>query len=569
MFSTLICSVPLSVSLYLLGEETFDSLPALFMGSESLYVIVFDLSVMRNTVTAERQYEHITKWAHIIAHQVPTVNNAYFRVILVGTHLDTFPDETVPTDLLTVISDKILRLVGYLLGSHLMRPTDGSNVPFFQVGSSTKVGLGALTQALHDSVRPRTLPLEYVCVQDLLGRAARQNAIPLLSRVAQLDTLELNRDPLITLSALLPDLSSVRTGLVPYLESAADIVVCREDVTGQTLCDSDTIVFDIPRLISAVELLCSVVMARWGWATSARAKEMLAKVIAAGHNVELQQTERVLKRLDASLKRAEEGFPREVAEWLVWTAAKTRSSDPVLVGADVTDTAAFMSCLAHLNLLHCHKDRLLMPMLLPETASFATSPTAPSTAEVFLYQMIETASGDWEALPVSLATFHLVVVALWRASLPDSPIQATQRCTNAMTMDGCVPVRLRLNTEETFIRVELLKDTPAKTVEMTWARLTEQVCESTQSLRWGWRGCAVVVPAHPFPTVDDESRPLFEPDKVAARPMHYREIATVESELARWTGEPSCNASLKQWWVKKPRKIQCKFVFSIDMIVLF
>jgi hypothetical protein len=46
--------------------------------------------------------------------------------------------------------------------------------------------------------------------------------------------------------------------------------------------------------------------------------------------------------------------------------------------------------------------------------------------------------------------------------------------------------------------------------------------------------------------------------------MHYREIATVESELARWTGEPSCNASLKQWWVKKPRKIQCKFVFSID-----
>ena len=540
--------------LLLLGEEMFDSLPALFMGSESAYLLVFDLSVMNDPVKAQRQYEHLSKWAHIIAHQVPSTDDSYFRVLIVGTHVDTFPNNTVPVDLLAAVSDQVFHLVGLQLGDHLMQPAD-SALPFFQVGSSKKVGFSALTQALHVAPRRRKLPMEYVCAQDLLGRAARLNEIPLLSSVEHLDTLQLSTEPPVMLTDLMPDGAKVRAELVPYLESAADIVVCRQDATAQSLDEKDTIVFDIPRLISAVELLCSVVMARWERAGSERAKEMLTKVTQAGRSVDVKRTERLLVSLDESKTRSEAGFCREVAEWLVWTAAKTKSSgDPVLAGADVTDVSAFMACLEHLSLVHAHHDHLLIPMLLPESAPFvANAPPAP--AVLFLYQMTHNAdTGKWEELPVSLATFHLVVVALWRACPLDIHIEATQRCTNALTMDGCESVRLRLNSNESFIRLEMLGEKAIK-CERTWTRLVETVCESTRSLRWGWRGRAVVVPAHPFALAVGETHPLhplFAPKSVAERPEDYRDAEVVNAELKRFDGQKRmCNLKLKRWWCKQ------------------
>ena len=524
------------------------------MGSESVYLIVFDLSAMDDAVTAQQQYEHITKWAHIIAHQVPSTDDAYFRVLLVGTHLDTFPNNTLPPTTRSLVSREIRRLVVDMLDQHLMVPL-GASQPFFAVGSEKRVGLDVLSKALRDAVRERTLPLEYVCAQDLLGRSARRNEIALMSSASQLDDLVLSRDPEVTLSALLPDTTSVRTGLVPYLECAADVLVCRENATSQTLCDSDTIVFDIPRLISAVELLCSVVMARWGRATSERALNMLDLVTDAGNVMDETRTEKVLEQLDEAFERPEEGFPREVAEWLVWTAAAAKAkTSALLAGADVTDHAAFMSCLEHLSLLHQHGDRLLMPMLLPETAAFVTiSHAAP--AELFLYQMVyDKSKTEWEMLPVSMATFHLVVVALWRASLPGSLIQATQRITNALTMDGCVPVRLRLNAKESFIRVELmLTDDNTHLVDDTITKVCSEVCESTRTLRWGWRGSPVVVPAHPY----SPARPLFKPCDVATAspPDHYRQGATVASELSRYSGHTRvCNVELETWWIPAARK---------------
>ena len=455
------------------GESMYDSLPALFMGSESVYVLVFDLSVMNITLLAQRQYEHLTKWAHIIAHQVPTTDESYFRVIIVGTHVDTFPNNTVPADLLLFISGEILRLVGSALDNHLVMPPDAPDVAFFQVGSRARLGLSAVSTAMYKAVRNRKLPLELVAAQDLIGRWARLGNVQLMSSVNELKSLELNNTPHITLGGMMPTADAIRDGLVPYLESAADILVCRADATSQRVCDTDTIVFDVPRLIGALELMCSVVMAQWGRAKSKRALAMLREVKAAGNACDLLRTTRLLAELTAAQCESECGFPAEVAEWLVWTAARSQSKTlfvapseaapkslsllrkisrklwppkpeliPLLAGADVTDVPAFMLCLERLSLALRRGKQLVVPMLLPAHAPFLDAPVS-LPAQVFLYQFNHA-----ELLPVSLATFHLLMVALWRESLSTVPIRATQRCTDAMTMEGCIPLRLRLNANE-------------------------------------------------------------------------------------------------------------------------
>ena len=168
--------------------------------------------------------------------------------------------------------------------------------------------------------------------------------------------------------------------------------------------------------------------------------------------------------------------------------------------------------------------------------------------------MIETDKNDLTILPVSLATFHLVMVSLWRASIAGSVIEATQRCTNALTMDGCVPLRLRLNSNESFVRVELTAGAPAKEVEATWTKLCESVCHQTRTLKWGWRGRAVVVPVHPFPASNGTQCPLFDPDLVAKQLEYCRHAATVRSELARHSGQKvQYNVNLESWWVKQQR----------------
>ena len=518
----------------------FDSLPALFMGNESVYVVVFDLSVMGFSCQAQRQYDTVSKWAHLIAHQVPTTQSSHFRVLIVGTHIDTFTDDTVPCDLLQLVAREMRRLVVPVLGPHLIRPPSTPSVPFFQVGSAKGLGLAAVSTALHSAVRPRPVPLEYVCAQDLIGRWARMGNVQLMCPVQELPTLELNDAPRITLGDLMPDTTALHDGVIPYLENSADILVSRVDRA--TLADSDMVVFDVPRLIAALELLCSVVMARWGRAKSERARGMLAQVEEAGCAKDLNRTERLLSALDAARGRPEAGFPFDVAQWLVWeAAAPLAKTQPLLAGADVVDPAAFLRTLEHLSLVFRHDDRLLVPMLLPDNAPFVEQ-AVDRPAQLFLYQMVGGA-----VLPVSLATFHLLVVALWRESVGNAAIQATQRCTNVLLMkgNGMVPVRLRLNTGEAFVRVELYADTPAENVRDTVDALIERVCSSTVSLRWGWRrGRAVVVPAHPF----DMTRPLFEAEHVAGAPEEYREVGRVNLELMTHAGERQCNERLELWW---------------------
>ena len=158
--------------------------------------------------------------------------------------------------------------------------------------------------------------------------------------------------------------------------------------------------------------------------------------------------------------------------------------------------------------------------------------------------------GGWEELPVPLATFYSVVVALWRKCLPGSPIDATQRCTNFLTMNGCAPMRLRLNYGESFIRVELQSDESRK-CEMTLATL-QTLCESTDTQRWGWRGKFVAVPAHPHQPEGSAARPLFPPEHVALNCEPFRERNTVQEELSRVpeNTQLQCNISLSRWWVK-------------------
>ena len=524
------------------------------MSSKSAYLLVFDLSVMHDPDQAQRQYAYLAKWAHAIAHQNLSSNeDDSFHVIVVGTHLDRFPDDTVPPALLEEVSNNVRRLVGVQLGDHMMLPAGPAPtlVPFFQVGSVKRIGLRALSQALHDAgVRQlRAVPLEYVCVQDLLGRAARLGEIPLVSTVAGFHSLKLSSEPEIRVSDLMPDSAEVSTKLLWYLEDAADILVCRENSLSRKVKRTDTIVLDVPRLIAVVELLCSVVMARWEQVESERARNMLAKVIEAGNAIDLPRTERLLKALDNSRTRADKGIPREVAEWLVWTAASTNSSnDPLLAGARVDDVPVLMQSLERLSLVYAHDQRLLAPMLLPETA--AVAPAAPAElAVLFVYQMSKIVDG-WEELPVPLATFHLVMVALWRKCLPGSPIDATQRCTNFLTMNGCAPMRLRLNYGESFIRVELQSDESRK-CEMTLATL-QTLCESTDTQRWGWRGKFVAVPAHPHQPEGIAARPLFPPEHVALNCEPFRERNTVQEELSRVPEKTQlqCNISLSRWWVK-------------------
>jgi hypothetical protein len=202
-----------------------------------------------------------------------------------------------------------------------------------------------------------------------------------------------------------------------------------------------------------------------------------------------------------------------------------------------------MLSLERLSLALRRDDRLFVPMLLPHHAAFLDIPvTVP--AQLFLYQFV-----DDELLPVSLATFHLLMVALWRTSLRGSPIRATQRCTNAMTMAGCAPVRLRLNASESFVRIDVMDDSDAEQVQRTLEQICAKVCEQTRSLRWGWRGTPVVVPAHPH----NSESPLFPAKKVACTPAHYQRMESVRAEMAAHPGERVCNERLEEWWVVTQR----------------
>jgi hypothetical protein len=177
---------------------------------------------------------------------------------------------------------------------------------------------------------------------------------------------------------------------------------------------------------------------------------------------------------------------------------------------------------------------------------------------VFLYQFIHA-----ELLPVSLATFHLLMVALWRESLLNSPIRATQRCTDAMTMEGCIPLRLRLNANESFVRIELTDDSDAVRVQRTLERICVAVCNGTRSLRWGWRGTPVLVPAHPFKT----NAPLFSPADVAQASEAHRRPDVVGAELvAHAGGARVCNERLEQWWVAtQPQgRKNCMFFLTLS-----
>ena len=529
----------------------FDSLPALFMGSESAYILVFDLSVMNDATQAQRQYEHLSKWAHLIAHQVPETLTSYFRVLIVGTHLDTFPDDTAPSSLLRTVSKEIDRVVGPVLGNHLILPESG-RTPFFQVGSAKGIGLRELSEGMHAAVRGRRLPLEYVCAQDLVGRWSRMGRIELLSSVADLPSVVLSETtPVITVGSLVPDEHALRTGLVPYLEEAADVLVCREDSSARGVSASDTIVFDVPRLIAVVELLCSVVMAQWERATSDRALDMLDLVKAAGRRLDNKKTLKLFAELDEARQRSEEGFPVGVALWLVWTAAaREAKGEPLLAGADVPDGLTLFSALERLSLVFQHNTRLLVPMLLPEHAPFVEKATA-APVQVMLYQVVKDEEDTHSVLPVSLATFHLVVVALWRETMKVCAIRATQRCTDKLVMGGCAPVRLRLNVGEDFIRVEVFDDGgPPERVVATLHRVSTGVCDQTRSLRWGWRGVPVLVPASPM----KPSLPLFRPLEVAASPEVYREEGTLGAVLH--SKEPrECNKKLEEWWTKRVGKL--------------
>ena len=173
---------------------------------------------------------------------MPESLSSYFRVLIVGTHVDVFPDDTVPRALLRTVSREVGRLVGPVLGNHLIQPSSG-RVPFFQVGSAKRIGLRALSEGMHAAVRARTLPLEYVCAQDLMGRWARMGRIELLSPVTDLVGVVLSETtPVITVGSLVADEQALRTGLVPYLEEAADVLVCRADSSVRRVSASDTIV---------------------------------------------------------------------------------------------------------------------------------------------------------------------------------------------------------------------------------------------------------------------------------------------------------------------------------------
>ena len=523
----------------------FDSLPALFMGSESAYILVFDLSVMDDPPEAQRQYEHLSKWAHLIAHQVPESLSSYFRVLIVGTHLDTFPHDTAPSALLRAVSKEIRRVVGPLLGKHLILPGSG-RTPFFQVGSAKGIGLPELSQGMHAAVRSLTVPLEYVCAQDLVGRWARMDRIELLSSVGDLPRVVLNDAPPITIGSLFPDEHILRTGLVPYLEEAADVLVCREDSSARRVSASDTIVFDAPRLIAAVELLCSVVLAQWEKVTSERVLNMLDLVTVAGERLDTEKTLKLLAELDKARQRSEEGFPCEVALWLVWTAAaREAKGEPLLAGANVPNCDALLSALERLSLVFRHDTRLLVPMLLPDHAPLVERAT-PATVQVMLYQVVNEEEDTPSVLPVSLATFHLVVVALWRASPQPSEIRATQRCTDILLFDGCVPLRVLLNEREVSIRVEMWDEGFSPEQVMATLDLVSTLCEQTRSRRWGWRGVPILVPVSPF----DVGVPMFSPMAVALAPDSYHQKSAVDQKTAIHPGETRlCNENLEAWWI--------------------
>ena len=114
---------------------------------------------MQDTVQAERQYTAVTKWANTISQvssPTATTTAPTFRVMIIGTHVDKFPDNCVPSPLREHIAESLLHLVGPHLGNHLIRP-DNSTVPYFEVSSVDGTGLTDVSASIRGQVGVCTL----------------------------------------------------------------------------------------------------------------------------------------------------------------------------------------------------------------------------------------------------------------------------------------------------------------------------------------------------------------------------------------------------------------------------
>ena len=100
-----------------------------------------------------------------------------------------------------------------------------------------------------------------------------------------------------TLADCVPNKLELNDGVLPFLENAADVVMCGRGADA-------LIIFNVPQLVASVELLCACVLAQWAGpnrSISRRAKSMLRAITATCNVEDAPRCERLVWALrDAS-----------------------------------------------------------------------------------------------------------------------------------------------------------------------------------------------------------------------------------------------------------------------------